>query len=293
MSGSFSAALAALKDGELARRDSWRDEFIQMEAPRCATTSELPADDAARVALTHAKLLALDDPGSFRKFDLSRQVVIAGWLPTAEDLLAEDWGVYSLTDIGELWREWELGDALAGPGESTQRSLVKIISRQLKELGIGFKGAFTTGNPKLELILDLPYDGVVISVSDGGYHFNKLSGHGTGRLGTGRLRRDLDAVMRGLRRDLDAVMRELGLTKESTRKFHRTLYSVEVLSEAPIPDEMDLGDVIREMGAGDYVGAVREESSIEVNAALTVRALYRLGSEPGFFQLTDSGGDAE
>ena len=74
----------------------------------------------------------------------------------------------------------------------------------------------------------------------------------------------------------------------SDRKFHRTLFTVEVLSEEPIP-EMDLKDVLHRMDVDDFVGIWNREAEMELNANQATLYLYHYGSEPGFFQLTSAG----
>lgn len=48
------------------------------------------------------------------------------------------------------------------------------------------------------------------------------------------------------------------MSKISKRKFYRTVYTVEILSEDPIPNEMDIAQVITEAVNGDYSMRAKE-----------------------------------
>jgi hypothetical protein len=279
MSGSFSAALAALKAGEVVRRDSWRDVCVTLEGRKCIPTASLPTESPLRVALTEAKMLALNDWGCLIKLDMTAASVTRGWLPTAEDLLAEDWGIYLEADIKALKMEWELTDAISGPGDVSQESLIRIITEQLGALGVTFTGVFNPSaeSSTLELLLDEPYQ-VTIGVRDGGYYYRD-SKTGDEREGTGRLRAEL-------RNTLDPA-------KDDKRKFHHTIFSIEVLSDLPIPGDMSMEDVLSEINNDNYAGVVKEEASHEISAELVPRSLQRLGLDPEFFAHTEDPQDEE
>jgi len=77
----------------------------------------------------------------------------------------------------------------------------------------------------------------------------------------------------------------------SERKFYRSVIKVTVLSEEPVTFD-DLPNVHEYITNGDGVGTVEDESmNEEIDAKACADALYEVGSEPGFFRLTDEGED--
>lgn len=77
------------------------------------------------------------------------------------------------------------------------------------------------------------------------------------------------------------------------RKFFKTTYVVEILSEEPIPPDMDLKDVMAEAYDGGYSGDVKSEETVEVDGATMASLLTEQRSSPGFFRLTDDGNDMD
>jgi hypothetical protein len=78
----------------------------------------------------------------------------------------------------------------------------------------------------------------------------------------------------------------------SERKFHRTVYQIEVLSEEPMPD-ISLNDLAYEIIDGHCSGVFSEVSSDVVNATQIVALLKNQGSDPEFFMLDKNGEDVE
>jgi hypothetical protein len=72
------------------------------------------------------------------------------------------------------------------------------------------------------------------------------------------------------------------------RKFYRTRFTVEVLSEEPIA-EMSLEDVAYACNDGPCVAGCFESLQTEIDAKQAADALYEFGSDPGFFQLNADG----
>lgn len=62
-----------------------------------------------------------------------------------------------------------------------------------------------------------------------------------------------------------------------------------MLSEEPLEADLPLKDVAYMIDEGDCVGQVTQAESKEMTPKNMARALYRYGSEPGFFQLNDDG----
>lgn len=79
----------------------------------------------------------------------------------------------------------------------------------------------------------------------------------------------------------------------TTRKFYKTVFAVEVLSQSPIPGRMELEDVLRECRDGEYSMRSLGCEEKELNGKQAARALRKQGSAPEFFQLTDKGEDVE
>lgn len=82
------------------------------------------------------------------------------------------------------------------------------------------------------------------------------------------------------------------MVKVGNRTFYRTKFTLEVLSEKPIPAWACLGYVLRECEDGDYVGHEERGKGKVLGGIGAARALTEFGSEPGFFQLNEDGSDA-
>lgn len=81
--------------------------------------------------------------------------------------------------------------------------------------------------------------------------------------------------------------------KVSARKFYRTRFFVEVLSEEEIPAHMSLGEVMQECQDGDYSGDSGHLNTKVLDGRQAAKALQKQGSDPGFFRLTAKGEDAD
>jgi hypothetical protein len=76
----------------------------------------------------------------------------------------------------------------------------------------------------------------------------------------------------------------------NTRKFHKTIISVEVLSEAPF-DPCNLSDVHYAITDGDCSGRWKVVGKEELDGRTAAIELMRQGSAPEFFGLDDDGED--
>ena len=82
------------------------------------------------------------------------------------------------------------------------------------------------------------------------------------------------------------------MSNPSKRVFYRTVIKVEVLSEEPF-NYNDLSSVSRQIEE-DCSGKVTDEvDNEEVDGPTMARLLMEQGSDPGFFRLTEEGGDDE
>ena len=75
------------------------------------------------------------------------------------------------------------------------------------------------------------------------------------------------------------------------RRFYKTTVTFTVLSEEPIPPHADLQSIAVECNEGQYVGNFAANDEQLLNGGAMADALYEAGSEPGFFELDDSGQD--
>lgn len=81
-------------------------------------------------------------------------------------------------------------------------------------------------------------------------------------------------------------------TSMTERKFYKTVFKVTVLSEEPLGNP-DLEQIKYMITEGDCSGVVVASEALELDGKQAVRALYDIGSEPGFFRLTSKGEDCE
>lgn len=75
------------------------------------------------------------------------------------------------------------------------------------------------------------------------------------------------------------------------RKFYKTVISIEVLSEEPIPEGMELSAIYQEAIDGSYSMRELQHEETELNGEQTVSALAAQGSCCDFFSLTLDGND--
>lgn len=79
----------------------------------------------------------------------------------------------------------------------------------------------------------------------------------------------------------------------SARTFYRSVLTVEVLSEDPLPEGINLGTVAVEIVSGDCSGKVTEDLNQEVDGPTMAKLLKAQGSDPAFFHLNDDGEDED
>jgi hypothetical protein len=78
----------------------------------------------------------------------------------------------------------------------------------------------------------------------------------------------------------------------SKRKFYRTVFQYEVLSEEPITDSLSLEQINYECTEGDWSGHFLDTHSEELNGKAMADKLAEQGCDPEFFQLTENGEDS-
>ena len=79
---------------------------------------------------------------------------------------------------------------------------------------------------------------------------------------------------------------------KSDRKFYKCTIQVEILCEEPFEWD-DLYGVHLAITDGDCSGKAEQISSEVLTAEQAAQELITQGSDPGFFQLTETGEDAE
>jgi hypothetical protein len=78
----------------------------------------------------------------------------------------------------------------------------------------------------------------------------------------------------------------------SKRKFYRKVFHIEVLSEKPIP-ETCLNEINYMITDGPWSGYIGSDGMEEVDGAQMAKLLQGQASNPGFFNLTETGEDAD
>lgn len=75
--------------------------------------------------------------------------------------------------------------------------------------------------------------------------------------------------------------------------FYRRTIEVELLTEEPLPDAMDLQQIGYEMTEGHASGVVRVTSDEEVTGPVMAKLLIAQGSDPEFLGLDEEGRTVE
>jgi hypothetical protein len=78
----------------------------------------------------------------------------------------------------------------------------------------------------------------------------------------------------------------------SKRKFYRTVYTIEILSEGPVPGDLDLEEIMGEVADGTY-SARSSSRAVEIDAVTCARDLVAHGRKPGQFGLDADGNDTD
>ena len=77
----------------------------------------------------------------------------------------------------------------------------------------------------------------------------------------------------------------------SNRQFYKTVITLIVLHEQPIPDDTSVGEVWRNCTEGDWVGDDKWEGPEILDGKQAAQALIEARSDPEFFQLDEQGND--
>jgi len=79
----------------------------------------------------------------------------------------------------------------------------------------------------------------------------------------------------------------------SKRKFYKMTLKVTILSESPFTGHENLKDLAEGMTDGNNVGTYEAIKNKEISSVQAVKELQALGSEPGFFMLSEDGQDSD
>ena len=282
----FEGALTALKNGKLIRSRGWRNEFVVLVAAHDLSTEIIPAGPLKH-GLNASGAVSLHDFGNFRRFDLDNGTVINGWLPALADLLTEDWTEYDPLDVahGQMDRRMQ---ELIRRGDANYTLIAENLSAQLTDLDIDFITGYTAGTERLDLKLEGAYEGILVTVEDGGYVVY------VGESGPDEATASYWEVGGG-HIEAEVTRAHEATTPQSSRQFYHTDIRVQVLSEDPIPDGATLQEIVNGMfsASGDYVGQWSIQRASSLDGRQAVLALKEFGSDPSLFRLTDTGADAD
>lgn len=79
----------------------------------------------------------------------------------------------------------------------------------------------------------------------------------------------------------------------SKRTFYKTVFSIEVFSQAPVGTSLSLPEIEKVLAEGSYHGRSLPAMVTELSGPEAAAALKDLGRVPWVFGLTATGGDAE
>lgn len=77
----------------------------------------------------------------------------------------------------------------------------------------------------------------------------------------------------------------------TTRKFFKTVITIEVLSENEIPPWMEVSNIIYECNNGDFSMRQLPDKTTELNGEQAAKELKKQHSGPEFFSLDEKGND--
>jgi hypothetical protein len=77
----------------------------------------------------------------------------------------------------------------------------------------------------------------------------------------------------------------------TNRKFYKTVIPMEILSEEPIPEGIEVERIMEEATSGDYSARMLPLSREVLDGQQAAEALLSQGSSPDFFSLTLDGED--
>jgi hypothetical protein len=72
-----------------------------------------------------------------------------------------------------------------------------------------------------------------------------------------------------------------------TNQFTKTIITLEILSENPIPETYELEDIIHESRYGEFVLSMSNNESVSLSNNEMAKELSNAGSQPEFFNLNE------
>lgn len=274
MTNSFSAALAALKEGLLVTCERWDNAFLALFAPHALDVGCIE-DPGLKAAMTGAGAEIMD-VGNVRLFDLSKGVVSNGWLPSVVDLFTDDWEIYDAKAADERVLRRRLQQAVTGL-ECTASQIVGLLVEHLETFGIPHAGYHAASSGVIELRLNDAYEGVALEVFDGGYSV--------------RYGKEFSCAGRGsLAVEIADVVSAAGLeVAETVRSYHATTLVLELLSEDPVEEGVSLHAISDQLTDGTMVGRIRKGAQSALTGEQMADRLKEFGADPGLFGLSDEG----
>ena len=71
--------------------------------------------------------------------------------------------------------------------------------------------------------------------------------------------------------------------------IYKTIITLVVLSEEPIPETASLGNIIDECDTGEYIMGAMDTAITELSGKNAVNEIVKTGSDPEFFQIDGEG----
>tara|TARA_R110002110_G_scaffold8326_4_gene41837 strand:- start:8728 stop:9624 length:897 start_codon:yes stop_codon:yes gene_type:complete len=291
--GGFGAALSALHGGGFVKRDNWGDEYLFFASPTTIAASHIKDDRLLR-ALLLMQREEITDGGNIRLFRETTGEVINGWVPSQEDMVAHNWTAYTHEGMMEARMTRELNS----PAPLTPEELLDLLSAHLTQRGIPWEMSDTGGPTFIDVGAPFEFAAIAVEKSDidpGGAFYYTVTPEMAQRWlsrapSSPHDPRYLRRVGSGhLIEELTEMGKLLGHKQISDRTFHRTIITLEVVSEDRISDDEGVESIL---GRANVCLAPRYER-VEINASAAVGALKNLGAEPGLFGLTVDGKDIE
>lgn len=80
-------------------------------------------------------------------------------------------------------------------------------------------------------------------------------------------------------------------TVTNKKKYYKTIYTIELLTEDPMPDPVDIETIHYEMSEGRASGMFKETKVETLSGPEMAKALIAQGSDPEFLFLNEDGED--
>lgn len=142
----FEVAIAALKDGELVKRELWQDEVLFATGALTEDKKEI-SDERLTFVMGIMGHKSLSSKSSINLLKQSSGEVLNGWVPNQEDMMANDWVTVRSNDIidqliisrlNDLLNREDF-DTLAEDEEKFAQNVIDIIADAFSCSGLEFE----------------------------------------------------------------------------------------------------------------------------------------------------------